>query len=143
MVQKSIKLNNVFHKPLLQLWSLHLEGWRKEIIINSKTFREQYNSLHLKQQRSVDQLWWVNLKDIPTCSREERPFFLPNSVISFNIIFFTPYKRWDLLFSSYPEMSGHQSCKSYIVACFWMNCIQLLKNSTGFLYLDFSGLRSG
>ena len=44
---------------------------------------------------------------------------------------------------TYGEMSSHQSCKSNIVAFFGMNCIQLLKNSTLFLFLDFSGLCSG
>ena len=47
LVQQSVKLYNVFHKSLLQLWSLHLEGWCKQFILNSKAFREQYNSLHL------------------------------------------------------------------------------------------------
>ena len=52
-------------------------------------------------------------------------------------------QRTTLQASSYGEMSGHQSCNTYIDAFFWMNCIQLLKNSTGFRFLDFLGLRSG
>lgn len=92
----AVELLDLVLEELFQLWSLRLQRWRQEPILNGEHLVMDVDVLHLEEEMRFCKvhIFIINEKreadgsHLPTCSNEWRPLALPRRTKSSRIAFF-------------------------------------------------------